>query len=144
MNQKHPRRSGWLILCFVIVGFVLWIPHVSKPGDKVEGCLQGCADAKSEDDGLLRIVSLNVLHDFPRYDSLSQRLDLIAAEILRLDADIVLLQEVPWTDETGYSAKYLAERVGMNYAYLRANGNHNAIRFEEGEAILSSYPLKSP
>jgi len=31
----------------------------------------------------------------------------------------------------------------MNYVYLRANGNHSAIRFEEGEAILSVYPLKS-
>jgi endonuclease/exonuclease/phosphatase family metal-dependent hydrolase len=144
MNRNHPRRLGWLILGLAIVGLVLWIPNVSKPGDEAEGCLQGCAVTRSQDDGQLRVVSLNVLHDFPRYDSLPQRLDLVAGEILRLDADIVLLQEVPWTDGIGYGAKYLAERVGMNYVYLRANGNHNAIRFEEGEAILSAYPLKSP
>ncbi len=32
----------------------------------------------------------------------------------------------------------------MNYLYLRANGNRRAILFEEGEAILSRYPLRDP
>ncbi len=144
MNLNPPRRFRWLALCFVIAGLSLWIPHVSKPGDEVESCLDGCAVVRPQADGLLRVMSLNVLHDFPHFDSLSQRLDLVAGEILRLDADIVMLQEVPWTPETGYAVKYLAQQVGMNYVYLRATGNHNTIRFEEGEAILSVYPLKSP
>jgi len=106
-------------------------------------CLGGCANRTPRNDGRLNILSLNVLHDFPRFDSLSQRLDLVAQEIHRLDADIVLLQEVPWTGGIGYGVECIANQVGMNYVYLRANGNHNAIRFEEGEAILSVYPLHS-
>lgn len=87
-------------------------------------------------------MSLNVLHDFPHFSYLSQRLDLIAEEIRRQDADLVCLQEVPWTLHLRSGARYLAERAGMNYLYLRANGNRWAILFEEGEAILSRYPLQ--
>jgi endonuclease/exonuclease/phosphatase family metal-dependent hydrolase len=87
-------------------------------------------------------MSLNVLHGFPRFEHLPERLDLVAAEIHSQDADIVLLQEVPWTLGLGSGARYLAKRTGMNHLYLRANGNRWAILFEEGEAILSRYPLK--
>ena len=34
------------------------------------------------------------------------------------------------------------QSLGLNYVYLRANGNRWAILFEEGEAILSRYPLR--
>jgi len=81
-----------------------------------------------------------VLHDFPRFERLSERLDLIAAEIRRQDADVVFLQEVPW--HWGSAARTLAEQTGMNYLYLRANGNRWALLFEEGEALLSRYPLR--
>jgi len=84
-----------------------------------------------------------MLHGRPGFEYLPQRLTLIAMEIARLDADIVLLQEVPWTFKTGNGATYLAEQTGMNHAYVRANGNRWAIFFEEGEAILSRYPLSN-
>jgi endonuclease/exonuclease/phosphatase family metal-dependent hydrolase len=42
----------------------------------------------------------------------------------------------------GSAARYLARETGLNYLYLRANGNRRAILFEEGEAILSRYPLR--
>jgi endonuclease/exonuclease/phosphatase family metal-dependent hydrolase len=86
-------------------------------------------------------MSLNMLHGFPRFEHLSDRLDLIAEEIARQDADIVCLQEVPWTVRLGSAAERLADQTGMNHVYLRANGNRWAILFEEGEAILSRYPL---
>jgi len=89
-----------------------------------------------------RVMSLNVLHGFPRFQHLSERLDRIAEEIRAQEADIVCLQEVPWTPHLGNGARYLAERTGLNYQYLRANGNRWAILFEEGEAILSRYPLR--
>jgi endonuclease/exonuclease/phosphatase family metal-dependent hydrolase len=87
-------------------------------------------------------MSLNVLHGFPRFKHLEARLGLIANEVRRQDADIVCLQEVPWTPQLGNGAQYLAERTGLNHLYLRANGNRWAILFEEGEAILSRYPLR--
>jgi len=74
-------------------------------------------------------MSLNVLHGHPRFEHLARRLDLIAAEIRRQDADIVCLQEVPWTRQLGGGAEYLAQRTGLNYLYLRANGNRWAILF---------------
>jgi endonuclease/exonuclease/phosphatase family metal-dependent hydrolase len=87
-------------------------------------------------------MSLNVLHGFPSFKHLRERLDLVSAEIRNQDADIVLLQEVPWNLGLGSGARYLADSTGLNHLYLRANGNRWAILFEEGEAILSRYPLE--
>jgi endonuclease/exonuclease/phosphatase family metal-dependent hydrolase len=120
----------------------VWLLNVSRAGTRVQGCPQGCASTGERRDGPLRILSLNVLHGFPRFENLRRRLDLIAGEIRRLDADIVCLQEVPWTVTVGSGAGYLARRTGLNHLYLRANGNRWAILFEEGEALLSRYPLR--
>jgi endonuclease/exonuclease/phosphatase family metal-dependent hydrolase len=127
-----------------IVGVIalIWLLNVSRPGGSVEGCPQGCAQGAAMPDGTLRVASLNMLHGFPDFDHLPERLEIIANEITRLQADIVLLQEVPGTMRHGNAAQYLAERTGMNYLYLRANGNRWAIFFEEGEAILSRFPLQ--
>jgi len=121
-------RWGGLLLAGLLL--TAWVLSASRPGSRAEGPL--------------RVMSLNVLHGFPRFEHLSRRLDLIAAEIRRQDADIVCLQEVPWTLRLGSGASYLADRTGLNYLYLRANGNRWAILFEEGEAILSRYPLRDP
>ena len=135
-----PRRLTGLLIALALLA--LWMLNASQPGVAVEGCLEGCATAARPDDGTLRIVSLNVLHDFPRFAFLPQRLDLIAAEIRRLDADIVLLQEVPWTWRVRSAAAYLGRATGLNYGFVRANGNRWALLFEEGEAILSRFPLR--
>jgi len=90
----------------------------------------------------LRVLSLNVLHGFPHFERLRLRLDAIANEIRRQEVDIACLQEVPWTLRQGSAARYLARETGMNHAYMRANGNRWTILFEEGEAILSRYPLR--
>lgn len=134
------RRLAWLLMA--LAALALWMLNASQPGAAVEGCLDGCATAARPDDGSVRIVSLNILHDFPRFAYLPQRLDLIAAEIRRLDADIVLLQEAPWTWRVGSSAAYLGRATGLNYGFLRANGSRWALLFEEGEAILSRFPLR--
>ena len=110
----------------------------------MEGCPKGCAREVERNAGPLRIVSLNMLHGHPDFEDLPLRLDLIASEIQRLEADIVLLQETPWTRATGNGAEYLAKKLGYNYLYYRANGNRHLIFFEEGEAILSRFPLKDP
>ena len=138
-RRSRGRRYGWLVV-LGLVGLVAWVLNVSRPGTRVEGCLAGCAAAGPRRDGPLRVMSLNVLHGFPRFAHLPDRLDLIAAEIRHQDADLVLLQEVPW--HWGSAAHRLAEATGMNYAYVRANGNRWTLLFEEGEAILSRYPLR--
>jgi endonuclease/exonuclease/phosphatase family metal-dependent hydrolase len=87
-------------------------------------------------------MTLNVLHGYPRFERLRPRLDRIADEIRRHQVDVACLQEVPWTPRHGSAARYLARQTGMNHVYLRANGNRWTIFFEEGEAILSRFPLR--
>lgn len=92
----------------------------------------------------LRVLTLNLWHDWPFHRQLDARLEQVAATVKREQADIVCLQEVP--NATGFpdTAQELADRLGMAYAYGRANGDREAIGFEEGVAILSRYPLQSP
>ncbi|MEA3439381.1 MAG: endonuclease/exonuclease/phosphatase family protein [Chloroflexota bacterium] len=131
---------------FAIIAVLLFLllSNVSVPGSRVEGCLSSCSNAGGLNADSIRVISLNMLHGYQNFDNLSARLDLIAGEIQSLDADIVLLQEVPWTQGTGNAAEHLSQRLGMNYAYYRANGNRKIIGFEEGEAILSRYPIENP
>jgi endonuclease/exonuclease/phosphatase family metal-dependent hydrolase len=56
------------------------------------------------------------------------------------DVDLLFLQEVARTPALTADV-WLSERLGMALAYARANGDVNAIGFEEGSAILSRHPL---
>ncbi len=140
----HIKRKLALlvVLAAVIVAAILFVFNASIPGPTVEGCLQGCATATARRDGPVRVMGLNMLHGFPGFRDLPLRLDLIAAEIRKLDADVVLLEEVPWTRSTGNGARYLAGQLGYNYLYYRAEGNRHLIFFETGQAILSRFPLE--
>jgi endonuclease/exonuclease/phosphatase family metal-dependent hydrolase len=143
---KGWRRKPRLLACvlgplFVAGALGLWVLNASRVGP-LESCLSNCAAAGEAGRDTLRVMDLNVLHGFPRFEALSQRLDLIAQEIQRQNADLVCLQEVPWTLRLGSAARRLAGQVGMNYVYLPANGNRKAILFSEGEAILSRFPLQ--
>lgn len=139
-KRIHPKwkflLAGAVFILIVAYGF-----NASTPGRTVEGCLQGCSTTDDRKAGPLRVLSLNMLHGFPKFKDLQLRSSLIAEEIRRLDADVVLLQEVPWTITTGNVANAIANQLGYNHTYYRANGNKNLIFFEEGEAILSRYPL---
>jgi endonuclease/exonuclease/phosphatase family metal-dependent hydrolase len=119
-----------------------WVLNASRIGLRVPGCPEGCSEPETRREGPLRVMSLNVLHGYPHFENLAQRLDQIAEEIRRQDADIVCLQEVPWTLRVGGAAERLAASTGLNHVSLRANGNRWTILFEEGEAILSRYPLR--
>jgi len=142
-SKNRIRLIGKVLILVVILALLsLYVMNASRPGRKVEGCPEECATTVGPGAGPLRVVSLNMLHGFPRFIELQLRLDLIATEIRRLDADVVLLQEVPWTRATGNAADVVAQQLGYNYLYYRANGNKNLIFFEEGEAILSRFPLK--
>ena len=134
------RRRACLAVLGLLVVAAAWVLNASRPGRRVEGCPQECAALEPRREGPLRVLSFNVLHDFPRFRHLEARLAHIAAAIRDLDPDVVCLQEVPW--HWGSAARRLAEETGLNHVYVRANGNRWAILFEEGEAILSRYPLR--
>jgi endonuclease/exonuclease/phosphatase family metal-dependent hydrolase len=126
----------------VAAAIALWVLSASKPSLWVYGCERECGAAAERVSGPLRVVQLNMLHEFPGLTHLEERIDLIVRELRRLDADVVLLQEVPWTPATGSVAAELARRTDMNYVYRRANGNRRGILFEEGEAILARLPMR--
>jgi endonuclease/exonuclease/phosphatase family metal-dependent hydrolase len=133
------RRACLTALGLLVVG-AAWVLHASRPGQRVGGCPEGCASLEPRKEGPLRVLSFNVLHDFPRFRYLGSRLAHIVAAIRELDPDVICFQEVPW--HWGSAAQRLAEELGLNHVYIRANGNRWAILFEEGEAILSRYPLR--
>ena len=139
--QRRTKSRVALLLGAVLV---IWLLNASTAGSRAAGCLDGCAFRSARSDGPLRVMSINVLHDFPRFQSLADRLDLITDEILRQEADLVLLQEIPWTPGVGDGTQRIARKVGFNHLYLRAQGNRWAILFDDGVAILSRFPLQDP
>ena len=141
-TSRYLMRFGWILILLLIL-VVLWLHNVSSPGIEIEGCLTGCSESAVGRGEIMVVISLNMLHGFPDFDNLSARLDHLEDIITLLDPDIVLLQEVPRTGAVGNAAAALAERLGMNYVYYRANGNYKTIFFEEGEAVLSRFPLSN-
>lgn len=141
LSRRFWSFFSWFVLLVVLAGLG-WVMNVSKPGTAVTGCWQGCTDGQDSTSERTRILSLNILHGYPEMTRLPQRLDLIVSAIRRYEIDIALLQEVPRSKEHGDSAAYLSAQTGLNYAYLRANGNRPLIGFEEGLVILSRYHLK--
>lgn len=138
------RKHKYGIVAFVIVILGYWLLNVSTPGSKITSCLTACAPVLPPLDTTYTVVSWNILHGFPDFENLPERLDQVIAILQANPADFILLQEVPFTLKTGNAAVYLAEHLGMNYVFVRANGNRFAIGFEEGAAIFSRYPLSNP
>ena len=94
-------------------------------------------------DDVITVLSANLWHDWPRHRRLQQRLEAFARLVEAEKVDILLLQEVARTPDVR-TDQWLADRLNMAYVYSRANGHHGGIGFEEGLAVFSRYPLKTP
>lgn len=105
--------------------------------------LRAATPSASANGDVVTVLSANLWHDWPRYRGLPERLEAIARLIEDEHVDVALLQEVARTPVL-HADRWLAGRLGMSSAYLRANGHLGAIGFEEGLAILTRYPLHSP
>jgi len=136
-------RYGWIPVLILVLVLLLAF-NISIPGRMLEGCLVKCSTSLDPDPETLTIVSLNMLHGFPDFRDLGERLDQMVDHLSLYNPDLILLQEVPWTSQKGNAARILSEKLGLNYIFYRANGNRQVIFFEEGEAILSRYPLEAP
>ncbi len=139
MRGAKRRRRWWPVFVGALAG--LWLTQVSRVGRGVERGNRLDPRSLLSPGGTLRVLSLNLWHDFPRFWRLRERLHLVATRVRALNVDVLCLQEVAWTPHTGNAAVYLARLTGMEYVYLRANGNRWAILFEEGVAILSRCSL---
>ena len=86
-------------------------------------------------------------------ETFAERLDMLVEQLKAVDADVVALGEVTWTKEHGGVTERLAKELRMEFQYARANpwfpGQSKEqsdtitrqIGFEEGEVILSRYPI---
>lgn len=92
---------------------------------------------------VITVLSANLWHDWPRHRRLLQRLEAFARLVEAEEVDILLLQEVARTPDVR-TDQWLADRLNMAYVYSRANGHHKGIGFEEGLAVFSRFPLKTP
>lgn len=128
-----------LILALGVISGFLFLGFVSRPSQKPSGDFTP-GQMPVFQNRPLSVLNFNMLHGFPDFATLPRRLTLLQDQLTSLQPDIILLQEASWRPEIGYTAQRLA---GDQYAwaYARANGNHALIRFEEGLAILSRYPL---
>jgi endonuclease/exonuclease/phosphatase family metal-dependent hydrolase len=90
----------------------------------------------------ITIISANLWHDWPKHRQFAQRLESFADMVKAENADVVLLQEVSHRSNF-HVDKWLSERLGMAYAYSRANGHEAGIGFEEGLAVLSRFPIQT-
>ena len=137
-----PKRTKLLLIFLPFALLAVWFVFNASRVGPLEGCLSGCSIPNIDQGTAIRFVSLNMLHEFPYFRYLSARVDLIVDELMRLRVDFVCLQEVPWTLASGSISYIFAEKLGMNYVYLPANGNRKTIIFSEGETILSKYPIE--
>ncbi len=89
----------------------------------------------------IRLLDYNVLHGYPGFKEQTARAERLHAAIEDLQPDVVVLQEAWRTWSHGDFAATLARRLGMDSAFARANGSLARIGFEEGEAVLSRFPI---
>jgi endonuclease/exonuclease/phosphatase family metal-dependent hydrolase len=89
----------------------------------------------------LRLVDFNVLHGYPHFPEQETRARRAVAAIQALDADLIVLQEAWRTQAHGDFVERLATALNMDSAFARANGKLERIGFEEGEAVLSRFPI---
>lgn len=114
---------------------------VTRPGGPIV-LQERPARLRNEEAVPLTVISANLWHDWPQHRRQQERLEQFARLVEAEAVDIALLQEVSRQRDL-HADTWLAARLGMAYAYARANGDRDAIRFEEGIAVFSRFPLQN-
>lgn len=108
----------------------------------------------------LKVAFINLLSPLSRdannpvaSDTFDQRLEIVIEELRAFNPDIVGFNEASWTKATGSAAEKLAKALKLEFQYARANPwfpgqtqeqSDETVKltgFEEGELILSRYPI---
>jgi endonuclease/exonuclease/phosphatase family metal-dependent hydrolase len=151
--DAHPELGPlWYRALTLVVGRALTVPGlrrweplarrvhaVTKASEHItvlDGALTDRAAPATE----ITVLCANLWHDWPRGRRIRERLESFAQLAESVGADIVLLQEAARTG-TLQADRWLAERLGLAMTSARANGDVEAVGFEEGPAILSRFPL---
>jgi endonuclease/exonuclease/phosphatase family metal-dependent hydrolase len=120
-------------------------PVYARPASQPTAACTSTAEQSAEVPAqrTITIATLNMLHGWPGFEYLEQRKALVLAELQRLSPDVILLQEVPvlWRRKSQIGP-WLAQSLGYSFVYTRANGRAGWIGFEEGEVVLSRFPIR--
>lgn len=157
LRQGHPAvRIATGILGLLAVAsspaFTRILADQAPAEPRAAGVVDSTTAAPTAD--RLRILQLNAWHGYPdpgdrlfvqeSPSDRSVRAGRLAAEVSRLQPDVVVLQEAWCTVGEGCLADRLAKELGFHAVYARANGSLRWLGFEEGSAILSRYPIDDP
>ncbi|MXX75417.1 MAG: serine hydrolase [Holophagales bacterium] len=157
LRQGHPGvRLGAAILGLLALAsspaFTRLLASHASLEPRAAGAAESTDPAPAPD--RLRVFQLNAYHGYPDpegrllvQESPSDRAirsSRLAAEVRRLQPDIVVLQEAWCMVGEGCLADRLARELGFHGAYARANGSLRWLGFEEGSAILSRFPVEDP
>jgi endonuclease/exonuclease/phosphatase family metal-dependent hydrolase len=108
--------------------------------------------------GTLRVVTYNLLHGGPWSEligngaDLNERLDIVVEQLAALRPDVVALQEASVGGKRGNVAERLGRALGVEWVHAPTTSQvfgigwldrtiTSAIRFNEGPAVLSRFPI---
>lgn len=137
--SRAVLRAQWLRPLHRTARALLGVSRIPGAVTAFERHPAGRRCAETED---IVVLCANLGHDWPLHRQMPRRLEALARMIEAERANVVLLQEVSRT-ESLWADRFLAERLGMDYFYTRANGHRASIGFEEGLGVFSCLPLRS-
>ncbi|MEM7560803.1 MAG: endonuclease/exonuclease/phosphatase family protein, partial [Planctomycetota bacterium] len=165
-RKRRWRRFFTILSCVLLLVFVpyLWSRLASSwrqvtihqiPASAAAAAAQ-LQDRVESQDQKLKLLSYNIAHgrglavsnwEGGNAEQREQRLDELAELLKKLDADIVVLNEVDFQTSWSYGvnqAQYLAEKAGYEYRVEQRNIDFRLLfwtcRF--GNAVLSKYPIR--
>lgn len=158
VTARWRSPSRWVLgaVAGLLVVAIAWfgVARVTAPGRAVRVLSDAALARTAAGDGL-RIVAWNIAHgrglarnnfDGGDRDVRARRLERIAQRLARLDADVVVLNEVDFDSSWSHGvdqARVLADALGMPHRAKQRNWDAAVpfFRVAFGNAILSRFPL---
>lgn len=106
--------------------------------------IQACGageESRKEGPGIIHAASFNLLHDWPYYMRIADRLEIAVQGFKRENIDVLGIQEASVTPEVGNALETLALHLGYYYVYAHLEGSFDLIKFENGNGVLSRFPI---
>lgn len=108
-------------------------------GSAIEGDAGQTVDAGRPQTHRLTILTINLLHDFPKFSNLDFRTDMVAEFIKQRKPDMVAAQEVGESSTIKNRCKVIGEKAGYDYRWVSEGGIPSI--FAEGPCVLSRWPV---
>ncbi len=93
--RRHRGALAALILPAAVLGAALLAPGCAARPPVLRREAPALPAAWAAPRGGIRVLTYNMLHGWPRFRRLAERSELLAAALRELQADVVVLREVP-------------------------------------------------